>query len=332
MRNGSKKWLLGLKSAILNKDKSKLLEYLDYAYCGVCLSITSRYPIGTNIFEKDWDALLVLDACRVDALREVAPEYDFIESVDSIWSVGSSSHEWYANTFNQKYKYKLNKTALISSNPFAAEVLYNDNHPPIYPTPILNAHWNTISDEDIGHFEPTQQHKRPFDNVSDSAPVDEVQDPNYVTDRGIVAGREDYDRLIIHYFQPHRPFIYDLIEGGEMTEKQNDPYGFAQKEEIDHGDLWPMYLDNLRLVLDSINNLLKNLDADKVIITADHGELIGELGQYGHFECIPHPDLKKVPWVETTATDKKTRMPDEEPSIKSENNTEKRLRELGYIK
>jgi len=41
-------------------------------------------PVGTNIYERDWDALVVLDACRVDILREVADEYEFIDEVDSV--------------------------------------------------------------------------------------------------------------------------------------------------------------------------------------------------------------------------------------------------------
>jgi len=43
-----------------------------------------RMPVGTNIYERDWDALVVLDACRVDILREVADEYEFIDEVDSV--------------------------------------------------------------------------------------------------------------------------------------------------------------------------------------------------------------------------------------------------------
>lgn len=76
------------------------------------LACTSRYPIGRNVYERDWDLLVVLDTCRVDALREVSPEYDFIGEVDAVWSVGSATAEWTANTFTQSHLDKISKTAV----------------------------------------------------------------------------------------------------------------------------------------------------------------------------------------------------------------------------
>jgi hypothetical protein len=38
--------------------------------------------------------------------------------------------------------------------------------------------------------------------------------------------------------------------------------------------VWEAYLDNLRYVLDNIEELLQNVDG-KVVISADHGELFG---------------------------------------------------------
>jgi hypothetical protein len=319
-----KQWLSSLGSAIQSRDTRGALEQLDYAYNGAWLSATSRYPIGTNVFSMDWDTLIILDACRLDALKEIATDFDYIKNVDSIWSVGSSSHEWYANTFRKKYESEISDTALISSNPFAVEVLRNNNHPPIYPVPFLFANWSTVTEDSLGYLELTQQHERPFDDM-------DVQDPNYITDQGIIAGRKNFNRLIVHYFQPHRPFIYDLIEGGSMSELQYDPYGAAQKGKIGKEDLWEMYIENLRCVLKQVRVFLNNHDAGKAIITADHGELIGELGQYGHFEGVPHPALKRVPWAEAVATDNETKEPEEQYTLKEKTNQKERLENLGYL-
>jgi glucan phosphoethanolaminetransferase (alkaline phosphatase superfamily) len=73
------------------------------------------------------------------------------------------------------------------------------------------------------------------------------------------------------------------------------------------------------------------MDADKVIISADHGEMFGELGQFGHPESIPHPKLKKVPWVETTASDKKTRHPEKDFKLSDDYDLEEKLINLGYL-
>lgn len=48
---------------------------------------------STNAFEKEWDVLVVLDACRVDLLNSVADEYEFVEGGRSIYSVGGTSPE-----------------------------------------------------------------------------------------------------------------------------------------------------------------------------------------------------------------------------------------------
>lgn len=333
MSSESETWISGIHSAVSYKDKRGLLEYLYYAYSGVWLSATSRYPLGTHIFEKDWDVLVVLDACRVDAIKEVANEYDFIDDVDAIWSLGSTSHEWYAQTFIRNYEKQFSKTALITSNPNAESLLRERDHPPRHITPFLATDWDTITEEDLAYMERTRHHERPFDDISDSAPVStDIQAPRYITDRGIVAGRKNYEKIILHYFQPHRPFITNLVRQGKpMTYIEDKPYEAIKEGKTTVDEVWPLYLENLRLVLDSVENLLRNIDAEKVAITADHAELIGELGQYGHFQSIPHPKLKKVPWIETTAKDQHIRDPDEEFTIKDGENVNEQLEALGYI-
>ncbi|ADJ16533.1 hypothetical protein C497_01390 [Halalkalicoccus jeotgali B3] len=114
-----------------------------------------------------------------------------------------------------------------------------------------------------------------------------------------------------------------------MTAVEDRPYDAGRAGEATIDEIWPLYLDNLRLVLDSVEDLLENIDG-AVALTADHGELFGELGQYGHFQSIPHPKLKKVPWVKTTGTDTRTRQPDPDFSIRKMDDVEKQLADLGY--
>lgn len=84
---------------------------------------TKHYPIGTNVFEPDWDALIILDACRVDALVELAPEYEFLRDIDSILSVGSSSFEWTNQTFRTTYEKEIGNTAYVTQNDFHDQIL-----------------------------------------------------------------------------------------------------------------------------------------------------------------------------------------------------------------
>lgn len=57
------------------------------------------------------------------------------------------------------------------------------------------------------------------------------------------------------------------------------------------------YEDNLRIVLSYVAKLIKNLHG-KIIITADHGELLGEYGFYEHACGKGYPELVEVPWLE----------------------------------
>lgn len=324
-------WLHGLLAGVRSRDPGRIATSAFYAYDDLFLSLTSRHSLGMNVFEKEWDVLVVLDACRTDALREVAPEYPVLDDIGSIWSVGSTSGEWYAKTFVDDYRDILAETALISSNPYAESILVNGERPPRHPRPFDFANWRTVADTDLAYLELTRQHNRPFDDVSDLAPYSTtVQDPSYVTDRAIVASREDFKRVVVHYFQPHRPFIHNLVKNNaRMTVLEDKPYDVGRSGEATVDDIWPLYLDNLRLVLDSVEKLLENVDGT-VALTADHGELFGEFGQYGHFQSIPHPKLKKVPWVEMTGTDTKTRQPDRDFSTNEEHDVEEQLADLGY--
>jgi hypothetical protein len=50
---------------------------------GGAVAVSSRQRIGTNVFNEDWDLLVVLDTCRVDSLKSVSEEYSFL---DSYWN------------------------------------------------------------------------------------------------------------------------------------------------------------------------------------------------------------------------------------------------------
>jgi hypothetical protein len=66
---------------------------LDYLYRTPAVDLNGIQTIGTNVYEKDWDVLIVLDTAHVDALQIVMDEYDFIEDVNSIWSVGGGRQQ-----------------------------------------------------------------------------------------------------------------------------------------------------------------------------------------------------------------------------------------------
>ncbi|MBX0294309.1 hypothetical protein [Haloarcula nitratireducens] len=302
-----------------------LLKRGYYGYVGLAMSVLSRYPLGTNVFERDWDALIILDTCRVDALREVAWEYDFVYEVDSIWSVGSASAEWMAQTFTEQYRSEIEDTALVSANAFTQRVLAEREFPED-GRGVSNTDWKTLRPEDFRYVDQPWMY-------ADPPPVG-LTLPRPVTERAIAVGREiDPERLVVHYEQPHHPFTARAIaEGRETLEPwEGEPFDYL-KSGGDFQKVWDAYLDNLRWVLDEVGLLLENLDAETVVLSADHGNAYGEWGMYMHRYAVPIPEVRRVPWAETTATDERTFEPTlSPPKEQRDSDTTEHLRQLGYL-
>lgn len=297
---------------------------LQRAYTAGWMSFASRWPIGTNVYEREWDALVVLDACRVDALRAVAPEYDFIETVDSIRSVGSTSHEWIAQTFRRKYQDEIQKTAYVTANAFAKRVIENRN----LPAERALVDWNVVDPDEFLLLDQAWEHQpeHPYKHMLSE----------HLTDRAITVGRDvSPPKLIVHYLQPHVPYIAAAHEEGrELDEFESNPFDALRRNQIDRESVWKAYLQDLRMGLDSITLLLRNLDAERVVITSDHGEAFGEWGVYGHPAGFPHPAVKRVPWVETTAVDEGKYEPSFEYSTANGaevGEVKQQLQDLGYL-
>lgn len=302
------------------------------SYVGLSMGMFSRYPVGTNIFDREWDVLLILDTCRVDALREVEPEYDFLteDTIKSIWSVGSSSSEWIAQTFTKDRRKTLKNSAYISGNSWAERIIENR----LTPEDHVNAwpkwgDWNVALPSDFQLLE--QAWKYEPQNRYGLNPGH--PHPRYITDRIIDTMRsKSPDRLVAHYSQPHSPWTANArAEDREvLKEHEENPFSYLRNGG-DEKLVWETYLDDLRMVLDDIELLLENIDADKVILSADHGEAFGEFGIYGHGIGVPHPHIKRVPWAETSASDGGTYQPSLEPSQESTRTAEEQLEALGYV-
>lgn len=285
--------------------------------------------MGTNVFSRDWDALIILDACRVDALRQVAPEYDFLEEVSSMWSVGSATAEWTAKTFHPRHAGAIRQTAYVSANWYTKSVLIDRVFPPIDDVlPFDFSRWNVLDASELVALEGVWEWDGGYDSRLHTVPA------GYVTDRAIVRGRrERHDRLMVHYTQPHIPYVGRAAgTDRQLCRHELDPWPAFRQGELAREELRDLYVDNLRYVLDQVTVLLDNIDADRVVLTADHGEAFGEWGAFSHPLGFPHPAVKRVPWVETSAQDTGTHTPEFQASddaIKVEQ--EQFLADLGYL-
>lgn len=325
METNLREWLAEMGEQFRENPSRAPLYVVYTCYLIVWFAVTSRMPLGRNVYDRDWDLLVVLDACRVDALREVADEYDFIDEVGATWSVGSHSAEWLAQTFTADHRAEIGRTHLVTANAHADQILEQGMRPPVINTlPVEFSRWDCVGADAFDSAEMVWEAL--YDETYRVALPDAVTD--YTID---VARTRSPDRLVVHYMQPHLPYIGRAYRDGRRpTQLENDGYRQLETGEADRDEVYGMYADTLRLVLDQVAVLLDNVDADRVAITADHGEAFGELFAYGHPEGFPHPVVKKVPWVETTAEDRGTREPDVDTDRRVDIDVEDHLRDLGY--
>lgn len=307
------------------------------------VAFTSRFSYGTNILERDWDVCIILDTCRVDALKAVADEYTFINDVEDILSVGGSSAEWMVHTFDRQWRELLSNTAYLTSNAWAKRIIDDQLDPNEgFGHDDLSrlrhfGDWNLVERDQIGLLEHVWSHVSQEDKVSGQHGVADRLIaggtlPRYVTDRGIdIVRSRDYDRIILHYTQPHRPYLSNSIS------ESRDPYKYEVKpfaylrDGSERQTVWKAYLDDLRWVLDDVRIFLENADVDTVVISADHGEAFGEFGIYGHSCGSVHPHVRRVPWVTTSATDTGSYVPTVTPSENAAASARDNLEALGYI-
>lgn len=300
-------WIRRSYNRISETGREGISDSAQELYSGLWRYMGWRVPRGTNIFEREWDTLIILDACRIDLLQEVASEYSFIGEIHSFESVGSMSEEWMKKTFTDEYVNETRQTGYVTSNVFSDQILSGDQFE------VLDEVWRYAWDDDLG-----------------------IVPPRPVTDRAIAVAREkEPKRLIVHYMQPHHPFIAD----DSASQFDADPFGregsmtiidALRKGHVSYDEFWRSYKENLRLVLDDVALLLKNHDAESVVITADHGDALGEWGIYDHPAGCLHPIVKNVPWSETSASDTGSYQPHIEPEYEDAD-TRERLKGLGYL-
>jgi hypothetical protein len=316
----------------------------------------SRNYSSTSVWEQDWDLLIVLDACRNDLIWEVEDEYDFLNDRGQLTSVGSTTIEWLENTIQHAPSSEIEQTAYITGNPNSIRAFpfkFPDNcncgkkldpgHDDIFhagrticpacgethegdrivPVEHLNEVWRSEWNNELGTILP-----RPITNAT------------------IRYGRaNDFNRLIVHYMQPHHPFVSipdvdrgTYIKPGDESREDRVLQTRTIWDQLQSGELtedfvWHHYTENLRYVLDDLNLLLNNINTDSVVITSDHGNAMGEYGVYGHLADVPLPCLVDVPWYRTTACDTGNHDPTSSRKNKEDVTTsdvKQRLADLGY--
>ncbi|WP_266080469.1 hypothetical protein [Haladaptatus caseinilyticus] len=227
---------------------------------------------GTDIFDEDWDNLIILDACRYDVFKG---ENYLPGQLQKRVSKASSTVGFLRQNFDGG---RFHDTVYVTANPqltWKSDFFETEFHS------VANV-WTSSWDEDVQSVTP-QTMERHGKKANERFPN---------------------KRLILHFLQPHFPFI------GEYG-KSNFETGFASGfwTRVKEGDvsvpketIWEAYRENLAVVLPSVEALLETLPGT-TIVTSDHGQAFGErsfplpIREYGHPRETFMPCLTDVPWL-----------------------------------
>lgn len=233
---------------------------------------------GLTLLDEAWDTLVILDACR----------YDTFESVATLPGVTT------------KRRSRAPSTVEFLRENFAGTTLtdtvYVTANPQLYR---MQEGLHDIPPLDCTFYDTVEVWQQAWDDRLNTVR------PEAVTEAAITA-HETYPakRLIVHYLQPHAPFI------GPMGRREIDAGRLNLWTAVRRGEVTididlarRAYEENLEVALDSVGMLLNRLDG-KSVITSDHGELLGErtgpipTRKFGHPRGLYVSELLDVPWYE----------------------------------
>lgn len=249
-------------------------------------------PPPDYITDRKWDNLIILDACRFDTFLKYN---DIPGTLSKINSAGSHTREWIEKTFcrcpNLKNIVYVSSNAWISY--YKLEEILGHN-----PFRKIAEVWKDGWDEELGTVHPSTVNEATRINLK------------------LYPGK----KFIIHFIQPHFPFIGNVrikatklvLSSDQVIRKEGVVWDMVREGKISINKVIKAYESNLELVLTYVEDLLPYLKG-KTCITSDHGNLFGEHGFYArlfgergfyeHPTGFHVPELIEVPYLEVNASE-----------------------------
>ncbi|QRV15794.1 hypothetical protein JMJ58_02505 [Haloterrigena salifodinae] len=262
-------------------------------------NFTTRKRNAIDIFDRDWDNLIILDACRYDKFEEKSEEIP--GSLSKAISQGSTTEEFLRGNFSD---IDLTDTICVTTNAWYQKLQEE-----------LNLNFFRLEYREYNSPEP----------LANDA-LDLIKEhPN--------------KRIIIHFLPPHTPYVGETADQHLPDyDNQHGILSHFHQNNIAPETIKRAYMENLDRVLPEVANLLDNISG-KTVVTADHGELLGDrtfpipISDWGHYKNLHIKPLVCVPWLESSRGDRRDII--REKPLQSEQDdvdesVDDRLRELGY--
>jgi len=284
------------------------------------------------IHNSSWDILIVLDACRYDYFSKVYRDY-FEGDLMKVISSGSATSEWLRNTFTSKYNDIIYISANPVINSLVPVFGFNARETFFKVIDVWNWAWNetlkTVLPSSVNSavkkiFPKYSRKKIIIHYLQPHAPylgllvlirkvsrlLDHIGNVSLVDD--VIKTRTTMPRIcsivnnVINFVDRR---ITELM-GFERVLKFRNYLGLRPRIPIEETLMWlpepknhwvrVLYELNLRIVMEYVAEIsfsvLKTNPQKQIIITADHGELLGEGKYYDHPQGLHVAPLIEVPW------------------------------------
>jgi len=267
----------------------------------------------TNVIDEKWDVLVILDACRYDIFKENYKNF-LSGKLEKRISVGVSTPTWLKNTFTDYY----DDIIYISGNPYINSKGIDYSKVGFVATrhfyKIVDV-WDFGFDKFLKTTHPLAINKSFFKYYSlypNKRFIVHYIQPHYP----YVSVNPKYIRLQKNMFIRHRAIkkikaknLFNKLQSILPHNIKWKTAGLLQKLgfKINLG-VGQIYLDkgwngvkkayagDLRFVLRYVSDLVNYIEKGRIVITADHGERLGERGWFGHGGKRVK-EIIEVPWL-----------------------------------
>lgn len=264
--------------------------------------------------EEEWDYLIVLDACRYDYFRSSYSKY-LKGKLKKVRSPSFHTEKWRKEVFTEKH----DDVVYVSANPyinginetkgFSAKDIFHD---------VIDV-WVWGWDDELGTVRPEKVNegvKKAMKKYPEKKLIIHYLQPHapYLS-LGELPGRDSFQEVrrelgSQNSFGEFLGAMRDLLGkkfvktfSWELGWKINRFLGFSPAtpeesafREVGKEGMRKAYQENLEIVLKYVEEIIEELNG-KIIVTADHGELLGEGGDFVHHD-ENNPLLREIPWFE----------------------------------
>jgi hypothetical protein len=258
-----------------------------------------------DILKDGWDVIIVLDAMRYDHFSELH-KYFFDGILEVSRSAGSCTKEWFINTFQER----MPGTIYISANPFINSSKDDKRCKAARIFDRVIDVWLNHWDEHLGSVLPTSVNKVALSLEMNGRVIIHYLQPHapYLTPRGFVYGfpnprsqrnplsgigieEESYKKLKSKIFKASSILASFLRVPNGYVFRMAEAMGLPPLSPLDatrrkYGvdGLVRAYKDNVLVALDAASRLAERFIGSglNVVVTSDHGELLGEGGNFSH--------------------------------------------------